>query len=130
MGSYIAIVQKQIEEITRQIFESSSLQKKGDLRIGIIAYRDHPPQDNTFVYKVFDFTSDVNQVYTTLRSLQASGGGDLPEAVTAALHAASKMAWRDCTRMVVLVADAPPHAIGERSDYKGESTNVIFIDPH
>lgn len=47
----------------------------------------------------------------------ASGGGDGPEAVTAALHATLSLNWRpEATKMVVLVADAPPHGIGEYGD--------------
>lgn len=41
-------------------------------------------------------------------------GGDGPEAVTAALKAALELTWRPTSsRMAVLIADAPPHGIGE-----------------
>lgn len=52
-----------------------------------------------------------------LSSLYASGGGDGPEAVTAALAEALNMDWRPASsKMVVLIADAPPHGIGEYGD--------------
>jgi hypothetical protein len=52
-----------------------------------------------------------------LQTLVADGGGDGPEAVTAALAEALNMDWRvDAIRMVVLIADAPPHGIGEDRD--------------
>ena len=52
-----------------------------------------------------------------LSSLYASGGGDGPEAVTAALAETYNMDWRpEATKMVVLIADAPPHGIGEYGD--------------
>lgn len=62
---------------------------------------------------------------TNLNTLFAAGGGDGPEAVTAALKAATDLVrvtsgrvspqdWRDgAARMAILVADAPPHGIGE-----------------
>ena len=43
--------------------------------------------------------------------MQAQGGGDTPEALNEALHeVVHGLAWRtDAARLVVLVADAPPH---------------------
>lgn len=116
-GSYIASATKNIEAICNHIYESGKLQTREDLRIGLIAYRDHPPQDHTYVTKNFGFSSDVAQVHKHLSSLYASGGGDGPEAVTAALAEALRMEWRpSASKMVVLIADAPPHGIGEYGD--------------
>jgi hypothetical protein len=46
-----------------------------------------------------------------LARVQASGGGDMPEALNEALHeTVHGLSWRaDAARMVVLVGDAPPH---------------------
>jgi Mg-chelatase subunit ChlD len=47
-----------------------------------------------------------------LNPLQAGGGGDYPEALNEALHeTVHRLSWRGdgATRMVVLLADAPPH---------------------
>ena len=87
------------------------------MRVGLIAFRDHPPQDHTFITKVHPFTSDISQVRRDLSALYATGGGDGPEAVTAGLAAALMMNWRPhASKMVVLIADAPPHGIGEYGD--------------
>ena len=52
-----------------------------------------------------------------MSGLYASGGGDGPEAVTAALAETLNMDWREyASKMVVLIADAPPHGIGEYGD--------------
>ncbi|KAI8986203.1 hypothetical protein BD414DRAFT_515240 [Trametes punicea] len=116
-GSYIASATKNIEEICNHIYESGKLQAREDLRIGLIAYRDHPPQDHTYVTKNFGFSSDVSEVHKNLSTLYASGGGDGPEAVTAALAEALHMDWRpSASKMIVLIADAPPHGIGEYGD--------------
>lgn len=57
-----------------------------------------------------------------LNSLIASGGGDGPEAQTAALADALNMEWIDnAVKMVVLITDSPPHGIGELRDGFTES---------
>ncbi|KAJ3710338.1 elongation factor-2 kinase [Lentinula guzmanii] len=116
-GSYIASATKNIENICGHIFESGKLQSVEDLRVGLVAFRDHPPQDHTYIVKNFGFSSDISKVHKDLSTLYASGGGDGPEAVTAALVEALNMDWREhASRMVVLIADAPPHGIGEYGD--------------
>ena len=56
-----------------------------------------------------------------LARVQAGGGGDMPEALNEALHeTVHRMSWRtEAARMVVLVADAPPHL-----DYGGPQYDV------
>ncbi|TFK27716.1 elongation factor-2 kinase [Coprinopsis marcescibilis] len=116
-GSYISSATRNIRQICSHIFESGKLQSPTDLRIGLVAFRDHPPQDHTYVTKNFGFTSDIGQVEKDLNSLYASGGGDGPEAVTAGLAEALNMDWREyASKMIVLIADAPPHGIGEYGD--------------
>ncbi|KAF8158360.1 elongation factor-2 kinase [Crassisporium funariophilum] len=116
-GTYISSATKNIESICAHIFESGKLQSQEDLRVGLVAFRDHPPQDHTYVTKNFGFSSDISQVHKHLSGLYASGGGDGPEAVTAALAEALNMDWREyASKMVVLIADAPPHGIGEYGD--------------
>ncbi|KAH8825191.1 hypothetical protein DL96DRAFT_1697578 [Flagelloscypha sp. PMI_526] len=117
-GSYISSATKNIETISSNIYQSGKLQHQEDLRIGLIGFRDHPPQDHTYITKNFGFTSDIAQVKKDLSGLYASGGGDGPEAITAALaEAVYNMEWRElASKMVVLIADAPPHGIGEYGD--------------
>ena len=118
-GSYISSATKNIEEICATIFASGKLVDPQDLRVGLIAFRDHPPQDHTYVTRKFDFTSDIRQVHDSLKTLYASGGGDGPEAVTAGLYEALNMEWREgASKMIVLIADAPPHGIGDYGDGK------------
>jgi hypothetical protein len=48
----------------------------------------------------------------------AHGGGDGPEAITAALDKALNLKWRgDAAKIAVVITDAPPHGIGDRDDY-------------
>lgn len=78
-----------------------------DLRFGLVAYRD---RGDAFVVKDWAFTRDVQTMEAQLASLRASGGGDYPEAMDQALDAALDLEWRpSATRLLFLVADAPPH---------------------
>lgn len=118
---YIDSVKSSINAICAEILGSDHVNsaQPGDLRVAFIGFRDHPPQDDSFVTREWDFVSDLTRIHTNLRSLPgADGGGDGPEAVTAALARALTMRWRnDCNRVAVLVSDAPPHGIGSQGDY-------------
>jgi hypothetical protein len=83
-----------------------------DLRIGLVAYRD---VGDDYVTKPFSLTADLDAVYGELATYQASGGGDTPEDVDAALDdSLHKMQWRsDAKKLVFLVGDAPPASRGE-----------------
>ncbi|NWF96718.1 MAG: hypothetical protein HXY34_11310 [Candidatus Thorarchaeota archaeon] len=81
------------------------------IRFGIVSYRDHPPQDKTYVTKIFDFSDDIKKVHREISKLDPSEGGDMPEAVADALHdARTSLSWmRDSYKVLILVGDAPPH---------------------
>ncbi len=113
MGSYISAAKNNIETICARLTQVEGY----DLRFGLIAYRDHPPQDSSFVTKTFPFTASLATMKQQLGLLSASGGGDGPEAVAAALNATLESSWReDATKVCILIADAPPHGLGERGD--------------
>ncbi|TIB82847.1 hypothetical protein E3Q08_03240 [Wallemia mellicola] len=118
MGSYLDNATKNVIEICQTIIQSEKLQGEHALRLGLISYRDSKPQDYTYETKNFGFTHDYDQMRENLKSLYASGGGDGPEAVTIAMkEAVENMPWRaNASKMAVLVADAPPHGIGEYGD--------------
>ncbi|ORX37059.1 hypothetical protein BD324DRAFT_624638 [Kockovaella imperatae] len=118
MQKYINSVRDHIIGICDLIRGEEGLNGPEDLRIAVVNYRDHPPQDATYVYKFNPFTADVSSVQDYLRGLTAGGGGDGPEAVTAGLAATlTELEWRQsASKMVVLIADAPPHGIGEYGD--------------
>lgn len=87
----------------------SDLPSQPDLRLGMVTYRD---RGDDFVTRLYDFQSDAPQFANDIRSVVADGGGDTPESLNEALHAAvNQPDWRrdDAVRLVFLVADAPPH---------------------
>ncbi|HST05638.1 MAG TPA: VWA domain-containing protein [Chloroflexia bacterium] len=81
-------------------------------RFALVAYRD---RGDDYVTRQWDFTSDIDQFSANLANVQAGGGGDIPESVSAGLHDAINLqGWSDNStgrhlRMIVLVGDAPPH---------------------
>lgn len=62
----------------------------------------------------YDLTTE-EEIKVFIESLNASGGGDAPEAVMDGLFVSAKhMSWRDSThipslRYIFHIADAPPH---------------------
>jgi Mg-chelatase subunit ChlD len=90
--------------------EVSRLPSQPDLCFGLVAYRD---RGDAFLLRSHDFTADVGDFLRgALHPLQAAGGGDYAEAMNEAFHeTVHNLSWRGdgATRMVVLLADAPPH---------------------
>lgn len=108
MGGFIRAAQDQLRAVLQALIDEQAI----DLRVGVVEFRDFPPQDTTFVTRHYPLTHDFEQVQKTLGKLQAGGGGDAPEAVYSGLaDACSKLKWRPhSSRLMFLVGDAPPHA--------------------
>jgi Mg-chelatase subunit ChlD len=106
MDDEIDKLKSSLRSITTEV---AQLPSHPDLCLGLVAYRD---RGDAFVVRSHDLTNDVTAFQGVLNALQAGGGGDEPEAMNEALHeAVHHISWRgeQTTRMVVLVADAPPH---------------------
>lgn len=109
-GSMGSFLQAAKAELLSTLGELSALQGV-DLRVGLVEYRDHPPQDTSFITKVVDLTADMKAMQDHINKLQASGGGDEAEAVLRGVHdACADLSWREhSVRYAFLVGDAPPH---------------------
>jgi Mg-chelatase subunit ChlD len=107
MGGLIEGAKQKIWSIANEMIAAKPAP---DIRVGLVAYRDHGDE---YVTKTFDLTNDMDLVYAKLHEFQAGGGGDEPESVNEALDAAvCKMAWsqdRAVLKIIFLVGDAPPH---------------------
>lgn len=113
MSSYIHTAQNNIRKIVEEIVVS----EKSDVHLALVEYRDHPPQDSTFVTNTHDFTKSVSKMKQWLDGCAAKGGGDGPEAVADALQDVLKLSWRpEATKICVLISDAPPHGLGASGD--------------
>ena len=105
MGDEIAKLKHSMRAMAQQI---AQLPGQPDICYGLVAYRD---RGDAYVTRTHDFTDDLGAFQQQLANVQAHGGGDTPEALNEALHeVVHGLSWRQqAARMVVLVADAPPH---------------------
>ena len=112
MGDEIDKLKTTMADIADQI---ATLPERPDVRYGLVAYRD---RGDAFVVRPVDFTANLGDFQRNLAALRADGGGDEPEALNEALHRSlNDLHWRDedTVRLIILVADAPPHL-----DYRWE----------
>jgi Mg-chelatase subunit ChlD len=105
MGDEIGKLKSSMRAMAEQI---AQLPGQPDICYGLVAYRD---RGDAFITRTHDFTNDLGAFQALLAKVQAQGGGDTPEALNEALHeVVHGLAWRtDAARLVVMVADAPPH---------------------
>ena len=105
MGDEIDKLKRSMRAMAAQI---AQLPGQPDICYGLVAYRD---RGDAFITRTHDFSNDLGAFQNLLAKVQAQGGGDTPEALNEALHeVVHGLAWRtDAARLVVMVADAPPH---------------------
>ena len=112
-GSMKDDIQKLREEWIPRLI--ASLPDYGDLRLGLLLYRDYG-DDYRYMgipVKFFDFTKKIEDFTKNLNGFKIRGneGGDIPEAVYEAMCGALEFyKWRnDATRKIILIGDAEPH---------------------
>jgi von Willebrand factor type A domain len=112
MGPFIALAQKQMIAMAQALITSAEV----DMRLGVVEYRDHPPQDR-MVYRAHPM-SNLTRAERVIEELRPEGGGDGPESVLdGVLAACTELQWRPhARRIAVLVGDAPPHGVGFPGD--------------
>ncbi|MFH1073253.1 MAG: vWA domain-containing protein [Nanoarchaeota archaeon] len=117
MADEIRSVKTHLVDLVETIQKGSP---RPDIRIGLVSYRDFPPEERKYATQEYDLTHDTQTMLEHIRNLEARGGGDLPEAVATGLDIAiKKMAWdRSAKKIIFLVGDAAPHGEG--------STDVSF----
>lgn len=114
MGGLLDGAKQRIWGIVNEVMASPS---RPDVKIGLVAYRDH---GDAYVTRVLPITRDLDKVYAALMELRAEGGGDGPEDVRQALaDGVQKARWSPrsprTAQILFLVGDAPPH-----DDYQQE----------
>jgi von Willebrand factor type A domain len=112
MGAFIDAAKRHMVALLRALTAEAATPI--DLRLGVVEYRDHPPQDHSFVTRTHAVGADLRKAQKVINGLAPAGGGDAPEAVYDGLRAAcTELEWRPHSRrLAVLVGDAPPHGTG------------------
>jgi hypothetical protein len=112
MSPYIEGAKESIRVIIADARESlkEMEQSEDTLKFALVVYRDHPPEDTTYVTQICDFT-DAASILEYLSKVTAQGGGDGSEAVLDGLNdAIYKTSWRsDSEKYLFMVLDWPPH---------------------
>ncbi len=85
--------------------------------MAVVSYRDHPPEEQSYVTQVLSLTDDMDEVWASVKKLSAHGGGDGPEAVTDGLFELVRLPFRPgAAKAVVWFGDAPPHGVEPSGD--------------
>lgn len=107
MSDELAYLQIELADVIDEI--QTQLGQDFKLRLSVNFYRD---EDEEYLVRTFPFTEDIETALADLAEQAAGGGGDYPEAVTAALdNAIEGHEWSESAvaRLAFLVLDAPPH---------------------
>ena len=107
MASYITAAKDTCRSLIASITKDSMVK---NVKFAFVAYRDHPPEEETFVTKVEDLTNQ-DAILSFIGGMTAYGGGDGPEAVLDGLNdSVSKVGWRSYSQKFIFhIADAPSH---------------------
>ncbi len=113
-------MKEDLKEIKKQLapkFAAFRLQpenRQKSQRLGIVFYRDYPP--DKYLTKEIDFTNNLEQFQAVLDIEVAAGGYDTPEAVYEGIDAAiHRLSWHNPRRLIIQIGDAIPHPIPRRN---------------
>lgn len=126
MNPFLSVARMALVNTLTALSQQSDL----DLRVALVEYRDHPPQEMSFVTKHHALTNDLSKIQKVIDGLQASGGGDEPEAVFDGVHEAAVLTeWRkNSARFIMLVGDAPPQGYSATPRRNRDSDKINEIE--
>lgn len=107
MGDELAYLQAELTDIVDRVRRDSA--QALTVRTSVGFFRD---AGDDYVVRSYPFTTELHETLRQLRAEHASGGGDQPEALDAALvDAVEQHQWSDSAvaRIVFVLTDAPPH---------------------
>src|ERR1700684_3469030 len=126
MQPYIDAVKQNVIAFAQDLQSNSR-----DYRLGLVTFEDYVVSsypDCNCAYRD-SFTSDVKQFTDWVGTLNAGGGGDIPEDQLDALAYAAQFPVRsEAEGIIIIVTDAPPHHDGDGS--ADSAHDQAFWDHH
>ena len=121
MGDELTYLQTELENVIERVADTG---KTLSINVSVNFYRD---EDDDYVVRPFEFTSDIEEAVTQLNAQRSDGGGDYPEAVHKALdNAVKEHQWRNgAVKLMFFVLDAPPHSEAEIKGINAQMTETV-----
>ncbi|GAP83116.2 putative alpha-protein kinase 1 [Rosellinia necatrix] len=111
MKKFIETVKKQVIHIVHSTKRASG--NHSHVRIAVVGYTDHNNSRNApaniYIIEFLDFTPDIGSVEQFVSSLKTRWGKDVPEDVLGGIRQAIHASWKQNTRCIIHLGDAPPH---------------------
>ncbi|OGZ05011.1 MAG: hypothetical protein A2845_01900 [Candidatus Lloydbacteria bacterium RIFCSPHIGHO2_01_FULL_49_22] len=112
MSPCIRAVRSRIEESLTRLFKEVP-----NLRVSIGACGDYCDRGHTYVTTDLDLTTSLHDLVQFVRTVQSTGGGDLPECYELVLREALALDWsHNAVKVLVLIADDIPHSPTDRQN--------------
>lgn len=121
MDDELRYLQEELEDVIKRVADED---KALSINVSVNFYRD---ETDDYIVMSYDFNKDIAKSLKQLKSQNADGGGDYPEAVHEALNnAINEHQWRDdAVKLCFLVLDAPPHSEAEISGINAQIQDYI-----
>jgi hypothetical protein len=129
MNDEIQFLKSELLDVIDRIQETN---EEIEYRTGSVFYRD---MEDDYITRISSLSRDSDDIIDFVKSQNANGGGDEPEAVDSALEQTLNLNWdEEALKIVFLILDAPPHEdektmIKIRSQIKTASAKGIKIIP-
>ena len=125
MGGSIQAVKTYCVEIANILKNQMMLY---DFKFGAVFYRD-PIDSKGDINDYYNLTSDTTSLQSFVSTMQATGGGDLPEDWVGGYNLALyNMSWRSGNRLIIHIADAGAHGTNYTSNDKYPSEGPKLDD--
>ena len=97
---------------------------KLNFSFGGIFYRD-PIDSPSDEHQSFLLTNNIPSLQSYIGTINATGGGDLPEDWVGAYKLALEMNWREGTKLIIHIADAPAHGFYSGDEHMNEKDKLF-----
>lgn len=98
-------VRNNVEGLVKKLFDEIP-----DVRISVMAHGDYCDEKSTYITKLMDFTTEKDKICHFIKNVEATHGGDAPEAYEYALYQSRTASWKSGTsKSLIIIGDDVPH---------------------